>query len=212
MAPSNEHDEDKKLFSKTLIYNMGSSNNSNGNLSPIEFFKYQVKQRLDKDITFENALSIKNFFHEPTQEEIDSYDMSKIAAIRSQNITELRQMHESGKTLQSCNRFGESLIHMACRRGFNEVVEFLIREAGVSINIRDDYGRTPLHDACWTCEPNFALIDALINEEPRLLFICDARGVTPIQYARKEHWNEWKAFLAKKVIELDNSTHGNFLC
>jgi hypothetical protein len=35
-----------------------------------------------------------------------------------------------GELFQAANEFGESLLHMACRRGFLDVVKFLVDEAG----------------------------------------------------------------------------------
>uniref|UniRef100_A0A7S2WAD2 Uncharacterized protein n=1 Tax=Eucampia antarctica TaxID=49252 RepID=A0A7S2WAD2_9STRA len=136
-----------------------------------------------------------DFFLEHTKDQMNSYDNEVIAAIRTQDIATLREMHADGRDLQCCNRFGESLIHMACRRGFLEVVQFLVLEADVSVQIRDDYGRTPMHDACWGCEPNFILMDLLIELCPELLLVSDRRGHTPLQYTRREHWKLWSSYL-----------------
>lgn len=144
--------------------------------------KHRVPQELD------------NFFIEQSYDE-SGYDFEVIAAIRNQDIATLRAIHRSGRSLQCANRFGESLLHMACRRGFDEVVDFLIHEAGVSVRIRDDYGRTPLHDACWTATPNFKLVEMLILESPELLWIRDKRNDAPLHYARREHWQEWNNFI-----------------
>jgi len=144
------------------------------------------------------SLDIQNFFLQPSKKDMDAYDKESIAAIRAQDISLLRKMHKNGKSLQCCNTFGESLLHMACRRGFTEVVKFLIEEAGVSIRVRDDYGRTPLHDACWTSEPNFQLMDLLICEDPDLFLMSDKRGHTPFQYIRREHWEKWTIFLESR--------------
>jgi hypothetical protein len=43
------------------------------------------------------------------------------------------------------NRFGESLLHMDCRRGFEDTVEFLLDQPEVDVRICDDNGRTILH-------------------------------------------------------------------
>merc|ERR1739844_573061 len=96
---------------------------------------------------------MKDFFLEIKDEHISAYNLDVITAVREKDITTLRKMHQQGLTLQCCNRFGESIIHMACRRGLFEVVKFLVEEAGLSILLRDDYGRTPLHDAFWTPKP-----------------------------------------------------------
>ena len=148
--------------------------------------------------SFVPSLSMKNFFIEHTEEQIKAYDMQVIQAIRTQDIEQLRQMHKSGRQLQCANKFGESLVHMACRRGFVDVVRFLVDEAGVSVRVRDDYGRTVLHDACWTSEPNEELVEYLIRQCPELLLMSDKRGNAPFEYARREHWGRWVKFLVQK--------------
>ena len=50
--------------------------------------------------------------------------------------------------MSACNRFSESIVHIACRRSDYEVVEYIVKNGG-DCCIVDDYGRTPLHDACW---------------------------------------------------------------
>ena len=135
----------------------------------------------------------------PSRAATDAYDMEAVNAIRDQDIPKLRKMLRAGKSLDACNRFGESLLHMACRRGHAKVVEFLVREAGVSTCIRDDFGRTPVHDACWTASPNFDVMDVLIqNASPDLLVGEDIRGHSPFRYARKEHWSNWIKYLKER--------------
>lgn len=142
-----------------------------------------------------SALDLKDFFHETTEENITSYGTDVIAAVCQEDIATLRKMQLEGRLLQCCNRFGESIVHMACRRGAEKVVRFLLEEAGVDYRLRDDYGRTPLHDACWTREPEIDLVKMLITRCPDLLLVTDKRGFTPLSYARKDHWGIWCEFL-----------------
>jgi Ankyrin repeats (3 copies) len=93
-------------------------------------------------------------FQKPSQAEINAYDLEAVQAIRASDVKKLRSLLKEGKTMNASNRFGESLIAMACRRGDVDVVRFMIQEANVRLDIQDDYGRTPLHDCCWTTEPN----------------------------------------------------------
>ena len=74
------------------------------------------------------------------------------------------------------------------------MVRFLLDE-GVSVRLRDDYGRTPLHDALWTQEPEFDLVELLVRVCPDLLLITDKRGFTPLSYVRRDHWIPWCQFL-----------------
>ena len=68
-------------------------------------------------------------------------------------------------------------------------------ECQSSVQVTDDFGRTPLHDACWTSEPNFDSIRLLLDQDPWLLCIMDCRGSTPLGYVRKAHWAVWIGFL-----------------
>jgi hypothetical protein len=138
----------------------------------------------------------------PTQDMIAAYKPDTLLAVRQNDLEKLRGMHAAGANLECCNKFGENLISLACRRGYTDIVEFLIKEAKVSLNVRDDYSRTPLHDACWTPEPNFEMLDLLIREVPAHLILPDVRGFTPFDYVREEHWNKWVKFLWERKTML----------
>jgi ankyrin repeat protein len=139
-----------------------------------------------------------NDFHPPTPEQIEAYSNDAVNAVRSSDVDCLRTLLSNGQSLQCCNRFGESLLHVACRRSNAEVVSFLLHEAKVSPCIRDDYGRTPLHDACWRGNPEYEIVELLLSVEPRLAYVKDVRGHRPFQYARREHWPNWREFIDRK--------------
>jgi hypothetical protein len=144
------------------------------------------------------SLQMYEDFHTWTAEEKKAYDKDAIAAVRLQDIEKLRAWKREGRILQAANAFGESLLHMACRRNFLDVVSFLVDEAGHSLWIRDDTGRTPLHDACWTTSPAPDLVTFIIDRSPDLLLVADKRGHIPMDYTRKEHWAFWIDFFARK--------------
>jgi hypothetical protein len=141
-------------------------------------------------------------FPKPTKEMIAAYQVDLIKVFRENDVEKCRELHNAGQSFQCCNRFGESLIHMACRRGWTDLVKFLVLEAGCSLIIQDDYGRTPFHDACWTPEPNFILVEFLMEQVPELLCVTDVRGHTPFSYVRKAHWTVWRQFLEGRVALL----------
>ena len=70
-------------------------------------------------------------------------------------------------------------------------------DAGCSVQVCDDFGRTPLHDACWTSTPNFELISMLLDQDPWLLLLKDRRGTTPFGYVKYES----SCFLWKEYLE-----------
>jgi hypothetical protein len=152
------------------------------------------------------ALQLENFFLRMGEANIAGYDMPKAAAVRTNDVDALRQMLLQGQTLQVCNRFGESIVNNACRRGSLVIMTFLLEEALISLKVMDDYGRTALHDACWSHEPRFELVKLLLGHCPDLLLIQDKRGSTPLQYVRRQYWGEWCQFLEhnkSKVIPRD---------
>jgi ankyrin repeat protein len=101
------------------------------------------------------------------------------------------------KQARTFNKFGESILHLACRHGKTGIVEFLMFQAGSSPRVICDSGRTPMHDACWTATPNFECIRLVLKEVPDLLLIADKRGFTPLVYLPRDTWGEWSDFLER---------------
>jgi hypothetical protein len=143
--------------------------------------------------------SLPGFFEETKQEEINCYGFDVLNAVRESDIDTLRAFHREGRPLKCSNRFGESLLHLACRKGIVKVVDFLVNEVEVPLQVKDDMGRSPLHDAFWTCEPSFELIDIILKKCPDLLLISDKRGHTPLSYARQNDWAMWNDYLEDRT-------------
>jgi hypothetical protein len=141
--------------------------------------------------------SLKGFFATMTEANVAAYDMETVSAIRKGILDDVRKLHEAGKNLVACNKFGESIMHLACRHGETDIVEFLMFEAGSSPSVICDQGRTPMHDACWAAAPNFDCIRLLLKEVPDLLLIADKRGFTPLAYLPRDTWGVWSDFLER---------------
>ena len=141
--------------------------------------------------------SLKGFFATMTEANVAAYDMETVSAIRKGSLDDVRKLHEAGKILVACNKFGESIIHLACRHGKTDIVEFLMFEAGNSPSVICDSGRTPMHDACWSAAPNFDCIRLVLKEVPDLLLIADKRGFTPLAYLPRDTWGVWSVFLER---------------
>jgi hypothetical protein len=89
-------------------------------------------------------------------------------------------------------------MHIVCRSGSHEMLQIML-ECGATVQVSDDVGRTPLHNACWAKVPAFAVVEMLLQRDIFLMHLRDARGSTPLEYVRKEHWPAWISFfLAKK--------------
>lgn len=145
-----------------------------------------------------SSKSLEGYFLTITEEQMSRYNTHVVSLGRNNDVAGLKKYYsDHGRDALECfNRFGEGLLNMSCRRGFTEMTEFLLSpEIQLPVRMRDDYGRTPLHDACWNPGPQLSICQWLMQKEPSLFLVADDRGFTPFQYARKSDWNIWRQFL-----------------
>mmetsp|Transcript_30773 Transcript_30773/g.89888 ORF Transcript_30773/g.89888 Transcript_30773/m.89888 type:complete len:526 (-) Transcript_30773:16-1593(-) len=165
-------------------------------MSPQDLMVKIIQER-GGDVTIQPVLSVETKFHEHTAEEIAAYPPTAML-VRNNDLPGLKMAHRSGTKLQTSNKFGESLLHIACRRGYDDIARYLLEEAGATVWVRDDFGRTPCHDACWTAKPNLELMDLLVRRCPEMLLMSDKRGSTPLDYVRRDNWDVWRNFLSDR--------------
>jgi len=169
-----------------------SMSTSYNEMSPQDFLDRMMKSR---GYCTRNFCSLEGAYYcKPTLLQKASYGIQIVRAVRGSNVQLLRKLLQCGLSPNPCNNFGESIVHMACRRGDYDIVKVLV-DAGCSLQVTDDFGRTPLHDACWTAEPNFALVELILQADERLLHIVDCRGSSPLSYVKRDHWQQWIVFL-----------------
>jgi hypothetical protein len=162
---------------------------------PDKFLAQLVQAEYGLILNVKPAKKLKNFYHAVTEAQIVAYTTELVSLAQNNDVSGLRSMSNSGRSLNCSNRFGESLLHMACRRGFDDMVDLLTEQPNVSVRIADDGGRNPLHDTCWNPSPQLQICKLIMQKDPTLFFISDSRGFTPFDYARREHWGVWKQFL-----------------
>jgi hypothetical protein len=95
-------------------------------------------------------------------------------------------------------KFGNTLLHAACARGYTEIVELLI-EKDILINTTDDDGKTPLH---WACARGYIEIAKLLIENGIYINVKDDYGKSPLHYAYEEGYTEIVEFLIENGIDL----------
>ena len=152
--------------------------------------------------------SLKTAYHnKPTALQQASYDVHLIGLVKNGDVAALRCCLAAGLSQNPSNNWGESLVHMVCRLGDPDLLRVLIQNnnnnnaAGGCCNVlqvADDYGRTPLHDACWSATPCFESIEMILDQDVNLLHMRDCRGALPLAYVQKEHWADWISFLQSK--------------
>jgi len=138
------------------------------------------------------------YYSKPTAFQQASYNVYLVKLVRTNDIDTLRSVMQAGISPNPCNAYGESLVHMVCRRGDHELLKMLLEDVGTSIQVSDDYGRTPLHDACWAATPCFETVQMIADKDMALFHMTDSRGAVPLSYVRREHWPLWIEFLESK--------------
>jgi len=155
------------------------------------------------------------YFTVVTPERIAAHCKQVGRAIRKNHMDQLYLLQEQGSDviLDSCNSHGESMMHLACRLGRIEAVKFMVAQAQNSqansssaprsaLRVRDDQGKTPLHDVCWSNKPNFDLVRFLVEASPELLFIEDYRHFSPLHYVPTSCWKQWNDWISSNATWL----------
>lgn len=175
-----------------------------GKVSPDDFLLQLVKAQWGITLESKPALSLEGFFSKITDDQMEAYSMQVVSLVRNNDLPALKKLQEeTGQRLDCFNRFGESLLNLSCRRGFEDIVQYLLEQPEVNVRISDDCGRTPLHDCCWHPQPQLRICQLLLERDPTLFLISDKRGCTPFDYARPEHWAVWRKFLFESRAHLE---------
>jgi ankyrin repeat protein len=141
---------------------------------------------------------MQNYFPATTEEQMARYSVQVISMARNNDLAGIQALYAAnGRAALDCyNSFGEGLLTLACRRGFIEMAQFFLSEqVNLPVRVRDDYGRTPVHDACWNPTPQLEICTWIMKKDPSLFLLADKRGFTAFQYARKSDWHIWRQFL-----------------
>lgn len=192
--------KDMARYSKVSSESSVSSRSSvrpskNNDIKPWDFLGSLMDVQGIKLASFSYSEMDDDFFSPLEPCHHSSYDNEIAQATRLGDLNVLRSRHQRGGLLLACNRFRETTVHTVCRRGHAHVLRYLVTSTDVPVQVVDDLGRNPLHDACWTHKPNFDLIKIIIEMCPDLLYISDNRGFTPLSYVAKPSWGKWNKFL-----------------
>jgi ankyrin repeat protein len=163
-------------------------------MSPSMYLSIALKNKgIDSRI---GPLSLEQaLYFEPYREAQISTEILK--AVRQNDLPALRAFEVD--ELSQRNQFGENLMHLVCRLGL-DLVEYLVSVAKLPLNVRDKYGRTPLHNACLAAKPNFGNVVLLLKHAPKLVVFEDDKGNTPFEYIPARNYGNWSRFLSEERI------------
>jgi ankyrin repeat protein len=105
-----------------------------------------------------------------------------------------------------CDEYGASALHRVCRQGHVSLLEILLDNDCV-VQCADDFGRTPLHEACRCDRLCLSLVETLMMQDLHLLYMADTSGRLPLEYIKPEHWYDWMLFLEPRLDRYWPSLH-----
>lgn len=190
-------DESEVLHLKAVAEDPANLPDPNVQAKPLVFLQDMVEAMHGYRPVVRETLKLNGYFDDVTDARIAAYNMTVLNATRNNKLDELKDLYETkDQRMDCCNRFGESLLHMACRRGFVDIVQFFVEgPPSLPVRIRDDCGRTPLHDICWNPIVELEAAQLILERDATLLLMSDKRGHAPFDYSRCEHWAQWRTFL-----------------
>lgn len=180
--------------SRTLNYAKGQQIRANvKSEEPAQYFKSILVDRgYNIDAMWIDGLHSR-FCIQPSQKQKDDYDIHAIDAIRKNDLATLSTLLSLGRSMDACNSHSESLLHLACRKSSVAVITFMTEHCETAVV--DDFGRTPLHDVCWRCIPNFDIARVVLDFDASMMLVKDKYGACPLQYVPPSQWSRWCEFL-----------------
>lgn len=140
------------------------------------------------------SLESKYYNIKPTPLQLASFGTELVKAVHQSDVEKLAKLLGCGLSANPCNKFGDSLLDLVCKRANYSILDCLVKH-GCDLKVCDSFGRTPLHHAAWSGQFNSKLIHLILQQDPFQLLLEDKLGKKPLQYVRSEEWSKWKEFL-----------------
>ena len=140
------------------------------------------------------------YFNPPTPLQKASYGAFLVNAVREEDVQQVSSLLSAGLSPNPANAHGETLLHLTAKHSLADMMQLLINY-GASVQCVDDLGRSPLHEACWSDRPSLCVVDVLLRQDPRLLYLTDSRGATPLSYVPRSEWSTWVSYLERQANE-----------
>ena len=98
------------------------------------------------------------YYNTTTQYQQMSYHVYVVDLVKNNQTDTIKSLFcdksngATGISTNPANSYGEGLINLVCRLGLVDILKIML-SAGCDIQVSDDFGRTPMHDACWAKTP-----------------------------------------------------------
>lgn len=168
-----------------MIY--GLSKENKWQLNTLKNPSSEVMQEIDK-LQFGSDVSItQGALHREIRRSnlhITSTTTLLLSAVKSRNVGLLNKLIEKGVDLNIPNKQGFTPLMLACRHGFDDIVQILLAN-GAKTALTDKKGNTVLHHACIEGYTNIA--QQIISSNPELINLLNTEKVSPLVYAISLH-------------------------
>jgi hypothetical protein len=164
-------------------------------------------------LLFETMQSV--YYNEPTELQVASCGSFLRAIVKSRDEMALRSFLSCGVSSNPSDEYGESLVHLLCRRGDAVLLQIVLdnyinsnssnslpneETPGKSLfQVSSFMGRTPLHEVCCAVKTSFAIVDMILLVDPYQLFMSDGCGYRPLDYVSRDQWEEWNLYLDENL-------------
>ncbi|KAE9375050.1 ankyrin [Stipitochalara longipes BDJ] len=158
---------DDVFIQKLLEYGVPANAKNNLGMTPLHVhfehwdpsvFRNSVHKYIDERFYERHEIPLLNLFRRNKQivdisaADIDGVTLLHLAALRSEGL--LFYLIDEGANPTMVTKKDRNLLHLAARARQANVVEYLCDKHPTMINQQDKYGRTPLHDACTSGQPD----------------------------------------------------------
>ena len=117
------------------------------------------------------------------------------------DLNNLRKLHKMGINLYQADYDGRTAIHLACANNQLLVLNYLINHASeMDISVQDNWGYTPLFDACINSHNN--IVDKLLFHNAKLN-LSDQQSIQVLGWAIVSNEIQMLKLLIKSNINLD---------
>ena len=163
------------------------------NTHPRVFFSHILKVKYGMDVDYIKAVDAFRVLRDVTALNSDpnnSIDIAKnvYKAIRLDDSESLAWYLDQGFSTNYHNKFGDTILHFACKSLAVQCVHELIERKAL-VNVSNVSGRTPLHMAMWHHpEISLPVIRLICRKEPRMLVCLDWLNSSPLDNVCSKQW------------------------